>query len=74
MATTAAPPIPTAELPAWHVLSRAGAEHEAGEDLARTLICIGAGLTVVAVSEVWKLMLRRRAAHVDLRTTEAVPA
>jgi Ca2+-transporting ATPase len=27
------------------------------------LICIGAGAVIVAVSEVWKLRLRRRAAH-----------
>ena len=26
------------------------------------LICIGAGLTVVVVSEIWKLVLRRREA------------
>src|SRR5215207_6744576 len=38
------------------------------------LICIGAGLTVVAVSEVWKFMLRRRESPVDARTEEAVPA
>src|SRR3954454_6727936 len=43
------------------------------------LICIGAGLAVVAVSEVWKLVLRRREATADPATAaviddETVPA
>jgi P-type Ca2+ transporter type 2C len=36
------------------------------------LICIGAGLVVVAVSEVWKLVLRRRAAPAERPVDEPV--
>jgi P-type Ca2+ transporter type 2C len=36
------------------------------------LICIGAGLIVVAVSEVWKLVLRRRAAPAERAAEEPV--
>jgi Ca2+-transporting ATPase len=36
------------------------------------LICIGAGLTIVAVSEVWKLFLRRRPAPAERAAEEPV--